>query len=233
MVFFANLKCVKGISLEREVGLSPERWWGRFDTFQSGALDCSIPSNPHGNNLGLSCCNAYPPHLWNGFPQDINKHMATDSIGRSACHLWCHFCPYVRVRPQRIGLCQYGPQWLPLSFMTRGNGQWRCASHHGISLCPCVRPQRVVCQRAHTVGWGYLNQQALTQTSASFPETLEHARHCQLEPLFLSRAQGVQRVTLVFCLLWLNILIVWGLQNQPIYFLHICFVEYCIRVLKW
>lgn len=156
LVIVANLKYVKSVSLEREVGLSPERWLGHFDTFQSGALDCSIPSNPHGNNLGLSLCNAYPPHLWNGFSQDINQHMVTDCKGCSVCHLWFHFCPYVRVR-------WFMPVW-PLmispSFRTRGNGQWHCAIHHGISLCPCVWPQRVVCQRAHTMGSGYLNHKA-------------------------------------------------------------------------
>ena len=161
VVHIFNPECVKGISLEREIGLSSERWWGHFYAFQSGALDCSIPSNPHGNNLGLSCCNAYPPHLWNGFPQDIDKQLGC--VDSSACHLWCHFCPYVRVRSQRIDLFQHGPWWLSLSFRTRGNGQRRRASHHGISLCPCVRPPRVVCQRAHTVGSGYLNHNALTQ----------------------------------------------------------------------
>lgn len=61
--FCFNLKYVKCVCLEREVSVSRERWLGHFNTFQSGALHCCIPSNPHGNNPGLSRCIAYPPHI--------------------------------------------------------------------------------------------------------------------------------------------------------------------------
>ncbi len=88
--------------LKKRLVCSPERWWGHLTHFNLGHL--IAVSNPHGNNLGLSLCDAYPPHLWNGFPQDINEH--TGCMDCSLCHLWFHFCPYVRARSQRIDLYQ-------------------------------------------------------------------------------------------------------------------------------
>lgn len=53
-------------------------------TFQSGTLDCNIPSNPHGNNLGLSCCDAYHWQLWNGLP-----HKTSTQAHELQCRLHC------------------------------------------------------------------------------------------------------------------------------------------------
>lgn len=159
-LFVANLKYVQATILEKKVNLSPWRWIGHFSPLQSGALDYRIPSNPHGNNLGLSSRNVYPPHLWNGFPQDINKHMATDSTDRSSCHLWCHFCPYVKAGSQRIGLCQYGPWWFScLSWpkaMDSGTAPVTMAYHY-IHVWDL---RELSAKRAHTVGSGYLNHKA-------------------------------------------------------------------------
>lgn len=51
-----------------------------------------------------------PPYLWNGFPQDVSRHMASDST--ACCHLCCHFYPYVRMRSQMTSGCQSGPWWV-------------------------------------------------------------------------------------------------------------------------
>lgn len=79
---------------------------------QSGALDCNIPSNPHGNNLGLSwCCLSVASLMW------IFLRL------QQAYRLqWYHFCPF----QSEISGDSFMPlrPLMTLSFMTRGSGQW-------------------------------------------------------------------------------------------------------------
>lgn len=142
-----------------------------------------------------------PPHLWNGFPQDINKHMAANCTDCSSCHLWCHFGPYVRVRSQRTGLCQYGPLWVCcLSWpeaMGSGNGPVTLAYHyvHVWDL------RELSAKRAHIADGGYLNHKAQTQIRLlpASAQTLDHDKHWQSVPLLLGRAQAVCNTLLRCC----------------------------------